>query len=767
MRSSVQTKVLVPVLACLVLLPVVIGAIVERHVTEQAKRTASERLDTTEIVFHGLLEDRAASLFAQFRTKVNEPRFKATVRLEDGPTLEDYLETSTLGEVGDDIAVVAYASTEKGFLAGVSRDSSVTGRSFFDSVSAARQENAADRNRRMLAIGSKVYNVLAVPVVLAENEPPLGVLFIGVRFDDAAAQHLKELTRSEIVLYAADIPVVGTVQGAALANLVLTRATTELQINGEHFLAKGGSSDLFDPGSGLRYVLLASYEGSLEALAHTRIVFVGVSVACILVACVVVPAWVRKIISPLRALRDGADAVGRGDFTRRLAIASRDECGELAESFNRMTDNLQQSRTQLEDTVATLRETQEVLRAARDAAEAANRAKSEFVANMSHEMRTPMNGIIGMASLLLSEDLPPEQREYGETIRSSASGLLYIIDEVLDISKLESGQFEICPQPTELRPCVEGLISRFQTACAKKQIEIAWHIAPDVPAIVMLDPARLKQVLSNLVENALKFTERGRITIRITRASRGADLLQISVEDTGIGIPADRIDRLFKPFSQVESSATRSYGGVGLGLAIANRIVELMRGTIEATSTPGSGSKFQFTIHAPAQPGAAAEQKRVSSTCSGSPAAPATLAQNHPLTILVVEDNPVNTRVLQLILKKLGYAADCVVNGQEALERIEHKTYDVVFMDLQMPVLDGLGATRKLRETHSIEEPPYIIALTANARQEDREACAAAGMQAFMSKPARVEGIAAGLQRAHAWLSEHPARPVTSGAAKR
>ncbi|SDA70898.1 Signal transduction histidine kinase [Pseudomonas sp. NFACC15-1] len=508
-------------------------------------------------------------------------------------------------------------------------------------------------------------------------------------------------------------------QRIALNNDFLQGNSTAVEAPGEDYLGRvivGMSSDAFSQRQ--QEILFKAAILALFALLFTFLVARRLA---------------TNLSRPIRDIGNAVKAIQQGDYSTPLPVVDDAELGALSRHINNLADGLEQASREQHQAMAQLIKT-------REEAEKANSAKSEFLAMMSHELRTPMNGVLGMLQLLETTRMTDEQHEYTALASESTEHLLKVINDILDFSRIERSALELEHIPFNLAELVGSCAQSFQHSAAQRKLGLDLLVPDDMQALqVQGDPTRIRQILVNLIGNALKFTEQGRVTVQCQWQALDHELLWFTctVRDSGIGIPAESLERMFDAFQQADSSISRRYGGTGLGLPIARTLAERMGGTLRAQSEEGQGSVFTLEI-----PLALSRQ------------APPTLAPRLPTgsgdgegrNVLLVEDNPVNQTVIEAMLRSLGFTVSVATDGAQAVRSAESLIFEAILMDCRLPIIDGYEATRQIRQLPGCGEVP-IIALTANALQGDREACLAAGMNDYLAKPFKRNDLQQILQR--------------------
>ncbi|HET6619233.1 MAG TPA: ATP-binding protein [Dongiaceae bacterium] len=510
-----------------------------------------------------------------------------------------------------------------------------------------------------------------------------------------------------------------------------------------------GKAKIFVNGKEIAWILVRLSRKVVEAAEERHLEQVLYTVGALGVALLSsVFAALHFLTRPLDRMTNLMQRFATGQLGGQIPFVARsDEVGRMAQALAVFRDHAIERRNA---ELALQRRSEELvalnkdLLKARDAAESANRIKSEFLASMSHEIRTPMNGIVGMVHVLMATPMRADQRDKLTTLASAASTLLNILNDILDISKIEAGRLELEVAPFMPRRVLEDMLALWRPSALNKGLALSSHVDAGLPTVMMGDANRIGQIVANYLGNAIKFTERGSVTVRMTGESKpdGRYRLRVTIADTGIGIPPEAIPRLFQKFSQADNSTTRKFGGTGLGLAICRELTQLMGGDVGVESVPGKGSTFWFAIDCGIADAAILPMPEVSAHSRL-----LTLPGERRLRLLVAEDNHINQVVILSLLRAAGHECDIARDGREAVEAVQNSAYDGVLMDIQMPVIDGVEATQTIRRLGDTYLKLPIIALTANAMAGDEEHYLGLGMNDYVPKPIDPDRLTLALRR--------------------
>jgi two-component system, NtrC family, sensor kinase len=693
-NTSFRTKVLVPVIGCMVGLVAVTVFVVNRHVTRQFEAQARETLATADAEFRNLLQNRSDDLLLRFRNLPNEPRYRAALQLGDAPTLHQPL-VDLLGEQGADI--VFYATTSRKVLAAEKSNPAIPTTDFETAASRAMQQALAGQETvDTVCAGGRLYNVVSIPVYV--DRELIGALTFGLEIGDAEAQKFSRLTHSQIALLAGGRVIASTLldadANAQFMNLFANSPSSngagdshgdlkQIILNPQHYFGMAGRFESLSGDKTLGYVLLSSYEQSLRALQATQQVLLGVSLCAVSLGAAVVWLLVSRVTRPLRELHDSVEAVGRGDFTRRVPVRSRDECGELATVFNQMTGNLQSSRAELEKTVETLKTTQAQLIQSEKLS-----AVGEFVAGVTHELNNPLATVMGFSELLQKADVGEEHRRHLDMVFKSAQRCQKIVQSLLSFARRRQPE----RKPVFVNALVEAVLEIVSYPLRTGNIEVIKQFAPRLP-LVLADAHQIQQVLLNIINNARQAMEahqpRGQIKI-ITDVHEPN--VRITIRDNGPGIPEKNLRRIFDPFF-----TTKEVGkGTGLGLSLCYGIIKEHGGSITPLSRPGEGATF--IIELPITHDVVA---------SGEPAPAAETNKPNPREgvgrrVLVIDDEEAILQMISEDLHGSGYQVDTALDGESGLRRLRQNHYDATLCDWKMPGLNGRQVYEQLRATNPV-----------------------------------------------------------------
>ncbi len=728
LRFSFQTKVLGPVLAVLVLLSAITLWTVDQSITDQMQEEARHTLATAETVFKQTLDFRSRDLLTRFRNAVSEPNYRAIGQLaaSNDPLARDTVSKflfRQLDEYGEDFeALLLTASEGPSQVAARHHDETSTDGWIKSTASLTRSALQGEAVHGALQFEGHIYLVVAVPIYNSARTSQAGALTVATRISESVLQDLKSLTGAEILLIADNQITASSLHQPELPGILpsLLQHDTKtalgilpITIHKEHYLALNNSYESRDQSGGFHYLLLSSYEQRLRERDHNRVTLITVSGAGILLSAFVVWLLIRSITHPLVELRESAEAVGRGDFTRRITRFSNDECGAVAVAFNSMTDNLQASRADLEKAVGSLKTAQSQLIQSEKLS-----AVGQFVAGVAHELNNPLTSVIGFSDLLNYTDLDPKYKEYVDRISKSASRCHKIVNSLLGFSR----QHEPERKPVQVNDLADAVIDIIGYDLRTSNITLTKEYQPDLPAILG-DVHQLQQVVLNILSNARQalesFRRDGQIVLRTGRTNSH---VWLRIKDNGPGISRENLSKIFDPFFTTKPQGK----GTGLGLSLSYGIMQEHRGHIRAESQPGQGTEFILDLPIP-------ESTAASTTTRTDSVAPLP-SKNPGLRVLVIDDEESILHLVREILGAEGNQVETATSGADALQMIQTTTYDVIITDWKMPGLNGIALFQELL-TRNPAAARRVLFMTGDVVKESFQDFLQKNSRLCLSKP--------------------------------